>query len=148
MTDTFFSVQKEHCNHCLPQQLGVISNLLAHRKRCAPVACNLSVQNKLFKILFQWSADETNGNTKTLGFLHVNKAKHISKRVNIEKLVLREPDTALFQQMLLSDNAMIGFFVELKLQDYVVHFRSQHPHSFQFGTSEIRKFSLLCDAYR
>lgn len=45
--------------------------------------------------LNDWSADETNGNTKTLGWSHMLKAKPIAKSVNIEKCSLREPNTGL-----------------------------------------------------
>lgn len=43
----------------------------------------------------QWSAAEVNGETNTLWYSHVHKAKHIEKSVSTDKLILREPDTGI-----------------------------------------------------
>lgn len=47
------------------------------------------------KALVKLSAIEVNGDANTLDYSHVHKVKHIEMGVSTEKLVLREPNTAL-----------------------------------------------------
>lgn len=53
------------------------------------------LKNECRVISAQWSAAETNGDTKTLGDSHVHNVKPTAKRVNIERLIFREPVGAI-----------------------------------------------------
>lgn len=60
------------------------------------------VKEELRFTLGQCSVAETGGDTNTGGYSHVHKANYIAKRVNIEKCILREPDTAVDNEMFIA----------------------------------------------